>query len=36
MLLNSQKKVPERNRKAILECLKKGIKVIFATARAQR
>lgn len=35
-LLDSQKKVSERNRKAILECLKKGIKVIFATARAPR
>ncbi|MBJ8108019.1 HAD hydrolase family protein, partial [Bacillus cereus group sp. N8] len=35
-LLDSQKKVSERNRKAILACLKKGIKVIFATARAPR
>ncbi|MEY8348008.1 HAD family hydrolase [Bacillus cereus] len=35
-LLNREKKVSERNRKAIIECYRKGIHIIFATARAPR
>ncbi|MGG0240572.1 Cof-type HAD-IIB family hydrolase [Bacillus rhizoplanae] len=35
-LLNSQKEVSKRNIQAILECYRKGITVIFATARPPR
>lgn len=35
-LLNSQKEVSKRNLQAILECYRKGITVIFATARPPR
>lgn len=35
-LLNCEKKVSERNRKAIIECYRKGIRIIFATARTPR
>ncbi|WP_410982888.1 HAD family hydrolase [Bacillus cereus] len=35
-LLNHEKKVSERNRKAIMDCYRKGIHIIFATARAPR
>lgn len=35
-LLNSQKEVSERNERAILDAYKKGISIIFATARAPR
>ncbi|WIY59161.1 HAD family hydrolase [Bacillus arachidis] len=35
-LLNNEKKVSERNIKAVLDCHRKGIHIIFATARAPR
>ncbi|MBD2848693.1 HAD family phosphatase [Paenibacillus sp. IB182496] len=35
-LLNSQKKISERNRKAIIDCYSKGMKIIYATARPPR
>jgi len=35
-LLNSQKKISERNRKAITGCFSNGIKIIYATARPPR
>ena len=35
-LLNNEKKVSERNRNAIMDCYRKGIHIIFATARAPR
>ncbi|MBJ8029562.1 HAD family hydrolase [Bacillus cereus group sp. N21] len=35
-LLNNEKKVSERNIKAVMDCHRKGIHIIFATARAPR